>query len=316
MPQKPLISIGQLIDTTWDTYRSRFSEFMNVSALFLIVGILYAIALFLYPSVTKLGLISNLTFFESTGVILYTFTSVVITPLLSVWVMVALTRLSMAHLGGRKMNVAQASAETHQKFLPVLVVTIMVFLVLIVAMILGFGPAILLALISAMFRHGIFIILANVLLVIGVFVTAFLTIKWSVSFYLAAYATAMDNENLVAIPRGAKVSFMKKLKGHYHHGRSAMNESRALIQGRFWATTWRLILPKVVFIIVGAFAMYLIGYVVSIFTDSVGGLNIDLYIRIQTMTDTLIPIVIAVLLNPLIILSDVILYKSLKGESL
>ncbi len=312
MPQKPLISIGQLIDQTWDTYKARFTELMSVSGWFLVVAVLQVISLAFYPSVT---LVSGLNFFQSTGVILFTLTSFVIAPLLSIWIMVALIRLSMAHLGGRSLNVKKASDETKKKFWPVLVVSVMVFLVLIVAMLLAFSPAILLALLSAMFKQGAFIVLANILLILGVFATAYLAIKWSVSFYMAPFATAMDNENLVAIPSGAKVSFWKKLVGHYHHGRSAMNQSRQLVQGRFWATTWRLIVPKIVFLIFGAFIMYVISYTTSVMTEAISGLNLDLYLRIQTMTDTVVPTVIAVLLNPLVVLSDVLLYRSLKGEA-
>jgi hypothetical protein len=61
--------------------------------------------------------------------------------------------------------------------------------------------------------------------------------------------------------------------------------------------------------------MLIVAYVTEILLDVTGGLNLDLQLRIKTIIESVFPIIIAALINPLIINADVILYRALKGEA-
>lgn len=289
----PLISIGQLIDQSWDLFRARFQAFMSISGWLLLLALFYTIALSLYPSASTLWFSNELTISENAGVFLFALTNYLIGPLVGLWVLIGLVRLGRSVLSGRAINPKAAMAEVTSRFLPTLLVSVMVGLLLVLATIIGFGPSVLLAALGALLKSATLVGLANLLLIIGVFVALILSFKWMVEYILAPYATIIDNTA----------------------GKKALFESRRLIRGRFWEVLLRLVIPKLVFILIAIILMAVISYATSIVISAVGGLNLDLRLRLSTMVEWVVPIVIAALVNPLIVMADVLLYRSLKGES-
>ena len=166
----------------------------------------------------------------------------------------------------------------------------MVMLMVLLAIVIGFAPAAVVATIGFLTNVSVVIVFANLLLIAGIFVALFLSIKWVV-YYVMAPTTMLDGTP-------AKLS---------------LATSRQLIEGRFWLVLFRVLVPKLVFIIFGVFAMSIAAYLVGIFIDFSAGLNIDIQLRIATMTTTIVPIAIAVLINPLIVISDVLLLRSLRS---
>ncbi len=175
-------------------------------------------------------------------------------------------------------------------FLKALLTSIMVILMVLFAIIIGFGPPALIATLGALTNIDSVIMIANVLLVVGIFVALFLSIKWTVYYLMAPLLTIFDG-----LP-----------------GKTALEHSRKLIQGRFWHVLARVAVPKLVFVIFGVLAMSLIGYVADVVLNVPSSVNLDVRLRIGSMIDTLIPIIIAALLNPLIIISDLLLLRSLR----
>lgn len=288
----PLISIGQLIDQSWDLFRARFQAFMSISGWLLLLALFYTIALSLYPSASTLWFSNELTVSENAGVFLFALTNYLIGPLVGLWVLIGLVRFGRSVLSGRAINPKAAMAEVTSRFLPTLLVSVMVGLLLVLATIIGFGPSVLLAALGALIKSATLVGLANLLLIIGVFVALILSFKWMVEYILAPYATILDNTA----------------------GKKALMESRRLIRGRFWEVLLRLVIPKLVFILVAIILMVVISYATSIVISAVGGLNLDLRLRLSTMVEWVVPIVIAALINPLIVMADVLLYRSLKGN--
>jgi uncharacterized membrane protein len=94
----------------------------------------------------------------------------------------------------------------------------------------------------------------------------------------------------------------------------ALKESKNIIKGKFVHVSFLLVVPKLVFVLFGVFLLMIFVYLVQIIATSFSGLNTDLYVRLLSITDSIVPIIIIVLINPLIIISDVLLFKSLKGE--
>ncbi|MBI4713700.1 hypothetical protein HY771_00725 [Candidatus Uhrbacteria bacterium] len=289
-----LISIGKIIDESWELYRARFSEFMSVASWLLLLAILYVLSLALYPSASTLWFSNSLTLSENIGVLLFIFTNYVVAPLLGLWVVIALSRLTKGYLQGRNISVKQAHKETKPLFFPTLVVSLMVAFLLVVAILIGFGPTIILTTLGALFNNITLVGIGNILLVPGIFVAFILSFKWMVEYYLSPTVTVLDGLQ----------------------GKKALIKSRELIQGRFWGVFLRLVVPKLVFIIFGVFIMVIVAYVTEILLNVAGGLSLDLQLRIKTIIESTFPIIIAALINPLIINADILLYRALKGEEI
>jgi len=224
------------------------------------------------------------------GVLLFSFTSLILTPLLSFLIYVSITKALGNHFSKKTVNPKTAMLDGRKVFFPAIITSVMVALMVLLAIVIGFAPAIIIATIGSLTNVSGLIILANILLVLGIFVALALSLKWVVHYFMAPYITILDGTP-------AKL---------------ALATSRQLIQGKFWAILFRIVVPKLVFIIFGVFAMSIMAYLVGILIDASAGLNLDIQLRISTMTQTIIPILIAVLINPLIIISDVLLLRSLK----
>ncbi|MBI2475501.1 hypothetical protein HYV69_03700 [Candidatus Uhrbacteria bacterium] len=287
-----LISIGRIIDESWELYRARFSEFMSVASWLLLLAILYIISLALYPSASTLWFSNDLSTSENIGILLFAFTNYVVAPLLGLWVLIALSRLTQGYLQGKNVGIKLAHEETKPLFFPTLVVSLMVAFLLVVAMLIGFGPPIILASLGALFNNVTLIGIGDMLLVIGIFVALILSFKWMIEYYFSPIATVLDGIQ----------------------GKKALIQSRKLIQGRFWRTFLRLVVPKLVFIIFGVFIMFIVATVTEVLLGVASGLSLDLHLRIKTLVESIFPILIAVLINPLIINADILLYRALKGE--
>lgn len=288
----PLLTVGELIDQSWEVYRARMNEFLTISGWLLVTAILFAIALAFYPSASKIALGETLTGLENFGVLLFALTTYIVTPIVSFWVYLSLAKGAAAHLSRKSVQPKELLREPKSLFFPTLLTSIMVILMVILAIVIGFAPPAILATLASLSKISAFVVMANILLVFGIFVSLFLSIKWVVYYFMAPYVTMLDT-----IP--AKL---------------ALATSRQLIEGKFWSVLARITVPKIVFVIFGAFAMSIIAYMVGIVIDASAGLNLDIQLRIITMTQAIVPIVIAVAINPLIVISDVLLLKSLKSS--
>lgn len=293
MPPMPkLISIGRLIDESWEVYKAHFQDFLSISSWLLLLAILYVLSLALYPSASALWFSNELSTSENIGVFLFVFTNYVIAPLLGLWVVIALARQARVFLQNKTITTKRAHEETKPLFIPTLIVSLMVSFLLVVAILIGLGPSILLAGIGTLINSITLVGIGNMLIIVGLLVAIVLLFKWMVEYYLSPIATIVDGI----------------------FGKKALIQSRQLTRGRFWSVFLRLLIPKLVFIIFGVFLMLIIAYVMEIFLDVVSGLNLDLELRIKTIVESVFPIVIAALINPLIIIADVMLYRALKGE--
>ncbi len=287
-----LISVGQLIDTSWDLYRARFREFLGVSAWLLILALFYTLSLTLYPSASTLWLSHDLSIAENIGIILFVLTNYLVSPLLGLCIVIGLVRSIKSHQSGRGLSQNALRADIQKFFFPTLIVSILIALLILAAVAIGFGPSAIIDIIGGLLHNLTIISIGNILLIPGVFVAIALCFMWTIEYILAPYAVILDGER----------------------GKKALRTSRSLIRGKFWATFLRLVVPKLVFVIFGVLAMAIISYFTEILLNVVGGLNIDLRLRITTLIEWNLPVVIAVFINPLMVIADVLLYGALKGE--
>ena len=291
MPAK-LISIGELIDHSWEKYREHIGPFLSISGWTLIVAVLNVIAVAFYPTASKIVLGDSITSIETFGIILYAISSYVVAPIINIYVLVGLIRLIKSIMAGRGVSLSQNFKEILKRFWPVALISFMYVLIIILGGLIPLLPAGVFALLSLIIHSDALLSFSNILLILGVFGATFLGIRWAVEFYLAPYLVAQDDEKI----------------------RASLFSSRKLINGRFWSVFLRIVAPKVVFILFGILMIWLLNMIVVVIFSGVSGLNIDLQVRLTSYTDSVIPLLATVFIQPLIILSDVLLLKSLKGE--
>lgn len=286
-----LITIGELIDRSWEHYHKEFASLMSVSGWILIVAIFNVATLALYPSASRLLTVdTTLTRPEAVGVAMYAFSNWILGPLLGIWIFIALIRLIRSQLSGKRAGIREALADGKKYFLPTLAVTAMVFLILVAAIAIGFGPSIILSLLAIVTKLGFLSVLATIALIAGLMVSLALGVRWSVHYYFAPFTLLVDDVR----------------------GKATLTAARKLVEGRFWGVLLRLALPKIVFILVGVLIMALVQFVFSVVSNAFSGLSLDVQLRIGTVFLSVLSTVVAAFINPLIVASDLMLYQSLK----
>ncbi len=287
-----LISVGELIDQSWNLYCGQFRTLMRLSGWLIIVAILNVIALVLYPTVGALSLHSSLTHSETAGVLLYIFTNFIVSPLLGLGIFIAIVQAADAAISKRPIDFKQIFQGTLNRYGSALIVTVLVACTVILAQIITIGPGILFVILGTWSNNTIILICADFLIMIGAFSSVILTIRWVMHYLLAPYANILDGTQKKA----------------------ALTQSRELIRGRFWTVCVRVILPKFVFFLFGVFFVAITSLIIQLLISGSTGLNIDTSVRIGSFADSILPLLVAIFINPLMILSDVLLFKNLKGD--
>src|SRR3989338_753995 len=103
-----LLTMGQLIDRTWDHYRARFNELMHVSGWIILLGLLDVVALFFYPKSSLLANAETLSGSEAFGIGLFAFVNMIVAPLFGVWMFVALVRLIRQQMESKRADTKEA----------------------------------------------------------------------------------------------------------------------------------------------------------------------------------------------------------------
>ena len=290
--QNNLISVGELIDQSWTLYRAQFRAFMSLSGWLLIVAILNIIALILYPTVGALSLHSSLSHSEITGVLLYIFANFVVSPLLGLGIFIAMTQAADNTIEKRSFTFKQILLGTKNRYGSALIVTVLAACMIILAQIITIGPGILFVTLGLWINNAVILALADILMMLGAVASLILTIRWIMYYFMAPYANVLDGTQ-------------KK---------DALVRSRTLISGRFWRALLRVVLPKFVFFLFGLFFVTFISLLIQLLVNGSTGLSIDTSVRIGSLANSILPLLITILINPLMILSDVLLYKNLKGD--
>ncbi|MFC1787710.1 hypothetical protein ACFLZY_00625 [Patescibacteria group bacterium] len=285
-----LLTIGGVIDKSWDHYRAKFSELMSISSWILILAVFDIISLTLYPTVSKLTNEVALTSIEGFGVILFVFSNSILAPLFGLWLFTSLVRLIRSQISGRSIGAKKAMKEGLKYFIPAFYVSVLIVLILISGIILGFAPAFIVGFLATLAKSsGIVLITANLLLILGAFAALFLNFRWTVYYVLTPFAVLVENQR----------------------GISALTRTRQLVQGNFWHTLLMLIIPKAVFVVIGGIVLLFSTYLIRFFLTALGGINPDIQLRLLTIVSSVFPLIITAFLNPIIVIIDFMIYKNL-----
>jgi hypothetical protein len=290
MPQQ-LITVGQIIDHAWDHYRKNFVELISISAWLLILAVLYAVAFALYPSATELALNAELTLTQDIGIYLAMFTGFIVAPIIGFWVFIALVRLIHLQATGKRRNLREVAVGSWKYFLPFVLVNIL-FTLLLLAPTLAAVPGFILIAIGAFKSLPIVGSIGTIAMILGLLVMFILVIYWAVRYFFVGYALVLDEQG----------------------GRSAFTASRKAVGHRFWPIFWRIAVPKVLYFLIFAIAQFIIIAIIYSLVMGMAGLNIDLAERLFSILNNLILIVITIVINPIILITDYLIYQSAKAS--
>ncbi len=287
-----LISVGELIDRSWEHYKTEFVGLVSVSGWILVAAIVDLFALIFYPTVSKLASGATLTGWESFGVTLFGISNYVIATVVNLWVFATLGRLISSQLSGRGDNVKRAMVEGWKFFLPLAIVGLLIGGLIFGAVAVSFAPSVGMALLGMWTSMSAAPFLVAFLEIVGICVAIFLCFRWSVQYFLAPYALLVDGVR----------------------GWSALVQARRMVDGKFWSIFLRIAVPKAIFILFGVVGMQILITGLSLVTVAAAGSNIDLQARLGTIIFYVVMYLATAIINPLIVIADVLLYRSLKNS--
>ncbi len=287
---KELITVGQIIDRAWDHYRKHFVELISVSAWLLILAILYIISFAFYPSSIDVYYGTAFSVTENLAIYLAMLSSFFIGPIIGLWIFIALIRLINQEAMGKRTNLKNLLKTSWKYFLPLVFVNFL-FTILIISPALLIIPGIILSFIGSTTSAGILGTIGAALLLIGIFAGTIAVIWWSVRYFFIGYAVILDNKR----------------------GKAAFTQSRQLVQGRFWPILWRLVVPKIVFLLAFALIQFIILLVLTMSVKLVAGLNLELADRLLSIVNSVTFIVVTVIINPIILIADYLIYENAKS---
>lgn len=285
-----LISVGQIIDRSWQHYTKHFVELMSITSWLLVIALLQIVSSWFYPELVLDPAASvHLNGIEVVGVILYALTLFVITPAISIWVFNAVIIAVDRQAQNKKMNFREISKEARRLFFPRLLVIVLVALSIGSSFLL-LTPGILTNFLATSTESSALSLLAVLLLFFGTIAMGVAVICLSIRLVFSAYTLLVDGL----------------------HGRAALRQSLALTKGRFWSVFWRVILPKIIFFFGFFAAQVILLFILRTFVLNVAGLNVILATRLYTIGSSVIFVVLTALVNPLIMIADYHLYRSVK----
>jgi len=290
MPQQ-LITIGQIIDHAWDHYRKHFVELVSVSSWLLIVAVLYTIAFAFYPSELTIITGQELTLVENLSYYLTLVTSLILVPIIGHWIFIGLTRLTHRQSQEKKTNLRDLAKTNWKSFWPLILVNILYGLLLFSA--LAFlVPGLGLVILGEVASIALIGSLGTILLILGLFLVLILVLWWSVHYFFVGYTLLIDD----------------------HRGRAAFTASRKAVGTHFWPIFWRILIPKVLYFFIFASIQFVLGSLLYMLVAGFSGLNLELTARLITITGVFLAVGISILMNPLVIITDYLIYQSAKSK--
>ncbi|HBU28084.1 TPA: hypothetical protein DEB00_03145 [Candidatus Uhrbacteria bacterium] len=280
-----LIGIGALIDSAWEHYRAHHKFLLKISAWLLVVSIINVIAILLYP--IDAVATTQTTLSEKIGIILLFVNNTIVATVIGTWTINALIRAIQSQESNVKLTFKKLNKAAWGLFVPQLLVRLY-YLLLVVG-------AFLLPLLLFWFLTNIGVgFLPSLILFSLLFVSLLLFLPpIALMIYLAFAGFALVEDG--------------------KRGMAAVRASMELVKKRFWAVALRLLIPKLLYFGVFFLLQFLLIIVIRIIAYSVlQGTDVLSAMRVEWIALTLSYSVLFVFLNPMLLITDHLLYSHLK----
>jgi hypothetical protein len=279
---KPLISIGSLIDTSFEHYKKHLPSILGIMLWLLVGGIPSAIGMLLSSEGDELGAMTWVSF----GLI---FLGNVLIALVSIHVTVALILSLREQKQGKQTDPRTFLQKAFSLDLSYIWATILKAIFVALLPLLPLALSIAAFIFAFQSDSGILLNILAVVAFITLLVALGGAIKFSLSYAFVPYFTVLDGE------RG-----MKSLKA-----------SAALVRGRWWETLWRSFIPKALYTLI-----FVVILGVTLWVTSMIGLALSqesfLLAKLFAITNFFLSTLLNVFLIPLLLLNDYYLYENLR----
>ena len=290
MPSK-LISLGQILDLTWDFYSKNFKALMKVTVWLFLISLLSIIGIILSPADNVVFLIEQdlLTLGHKLGMLLTIITPTVGAGIASIWVFLSLVATTSELHTKKQSDLKAVSRKSWKNFFPYLLMSFLRGLIFFVP-VLTVVPGLILIIASIGLRGGIgFSGFAILLTIVGALTGIVLLSLFWVWFSFPGYEMVLEGKGAI----------------------QSLKASKRLVRGRFWSVFWRLLIPKIiftVFIIIIQVAIYFL------FTLFIVNPSVDpaAFSRTVDVIGNLVLTTITALTLPLYIIADYFIFDSLK----
>lgn len=284
-----LISIGQIIDRAWHHYTTHFKTLISISGWLLIIAILNIIATWFYPEATMLATTkaTDFTGSEWFGISLYMLTFFVATPIISIWVSNTLIQTINKQDDGKAVNLTAEGKLSWKLFFPRVLVGLQVAGMILLTGLLIIPGGVLFATTDS--GSGLEAA-SSLLLILGIVAAVLLTFALVIRLFFAPFALVLGGL----------------------HGRAALKESLRLTRGRWFSTFIRLLIPQALFYLGLFIVQIVVLYALQAIIIAVAGLNIDLAIRLYSIAQGTVFLILTIFMNPLVLTANTIVFKNLR----
>ncbi len=279
-----LITVGQIIDSSLDHYRKHFKELLAISLWLVVASIPSIVGQLLTPfggDGTRLVAADWITF-------VLTLLGGILVIIVSLWMYATLVLAIDEQAKGKRTSIKDLSRIGWKKFLPYLLLTLLLAAIFI-GMALIVAPGLILIAMSGIKENAQELAgIGAPLFLIGGLVSLILIAKYGVELSFAPYILLLENKTPT----------------------QAVKMSSALVKGRWWSTLLRFAVPKLIYFLLIFLAQVIIftalGFLMSIAVGSTAG---ALLVGAVTL---LMGVLIPVITTPIIIATDYYLYDSLE----
>lgn len=280
-----LIGIGALIDRSWDHYRAHYKTLLKISVWLLLVAVINIVAILLYPIDATAA--TDTSVWEKIGIALLVLNNTVVAIVIGTWMINALIGAIKAQTGNVKLNLQKLNQASWKLFFPQILVRVYLLLVYIAAFLL---PMLLFWFVTNV--GSTFLPTSVLFLLLFVALLLFLP-PVALMVYLAFSVFALVEDNM--------------------RGWAAIKESLARTKNRFWPVAFRLLLPKLLYFGIFFLLQFLLVIVIRIIAFGIfqSG-DVLSAIRVEWIALTVSYAVLFVFLNPMLLITDHILYNNLK----
>ncbi|OGL89228.1 hypothetical protein A3I45_01350 [Candidatus Uhrbacteria bacterium RIFCSPLOWO2_02_FULL_53_10] len=280
-----LIGIGALIDLSWEHYRKHFANNIRITAWLGVFIILHIIAASFYP-IGAQELDRSLTGSEWFGIALFLINTIIVLPIVSIWMVNALIRRIDVDVRGKSMTMHKLATEAWQLFFPQLWVRILTALAFGIA----FAIPLMLLSVSSQFLSQV--------------------LPFGVSMLLMFIGLLLFLVPIVLMIYLAFVYFAFVL--NKARGLNALKASVACVRGHFWPITWRLVLPKLLYFGILLAVQYVLLMLLGVFVGAAASDgNTLLAVRIDWIVQPMIYMILIIFAYPMLFITDYHIYRSL-----
>jgi hypothetical protein len=287
---KQLLSIGTLIDRSWDVYRSHLKTWMKIVLWFLVPSFVYIVGVLLAPAESNLALVElrGLTPLEDAGVFIKDTLTQIVILFVTAWVTLQ-TIKALQLFEKQQFSLKEVQRYAFKRSGGFIVLTILRYVLIGLPAVLilpGFG----LNLLGIQAGNGLLSLFGVLVMLIGIILSIIGIVYVAVQVNFVSTAFVLE-----------ELSFWRAFK-----------RSRELVKGQFWPILFRLVVPKLIFTSVSVvFSLILVAltgllFVIIPFTSE------PLLLKSAFAANSLISALPLALIVPLLASVDFQLFQTLK----